>query len=299
MHITFRQLKVFLALTEHGSITAAASACHITQPTVSMQMKALSDAIGLPLYEQIGKRLYLTAAGEVLADSARRMEEELAHLQQSINALQGHTRGRLRVAVASTAKYFVPRMLGSFCRQYPEIELAFEVLNRDGVVQRLRRNADDLYIMSIPPDDMELERQAFLENPLVVIAPLGHPLAQASHILRSELGQQLFVLREAGAGTRLACNAYFAKYNFQPKVRLELGSNEAIKQAVAGGLGLAIISTHALQNDPASEGLCVLPVQDFPIHSNWWILYPQGKRLSPIAVVFLQHLQTYLHNYQA
>lgn len=299
MHITFRQLKVFLALTEHGSITAAANACHTTQPTVSMQMKALSEAVGLPLYEQIGKRLYLTQAGEAVADSARRMEEELAHLEQSINAMQGHTRGRLRVAVASTAKYFVPRMLGSFCRQYPEIDIAFEVLNRDGIVQRLRRNADDLYIMSIPPDDQELERHAFLENPLVVIAPLGHPLAQATQVLRSELGQHQFVLREAGAGTRLACNAYFSQFGFQPKVRLELGSNEAIKQAVAGGLGLAIISSHALSNDPANEGLCVLPVEDFPIHSNWWILYPQGKRLSPIAAVFLQHLQTVKRNYQA
>lgn len=299
MHITFRQLKVFLALAEHGSITAAAHACHITQPTVSMQMKSLSDAIGLPLYEQIGKRLFLTAAGEVVADSARRMEEELAHLEQSINAMQGHTKGRLRVAVASTAKYFVPRMLGSFCQQYPEIDIAFEVLNRDGIVNRLKRNADDLYIMSIPPDDMELERHAFLENPLVVIAPATHPLAQRPHIARSELVEQLFILREAGSGTRLACNAYFAQYGFQPKVRLELGSNEAIKQAVAGGLGLAVISRHALAHDTASEGLCMLEVEDFPIHSNWWILYSHGKRLSPIATVFLQHLKTYSTNYMA
>jgi DNA-binding transcriptional LysR family regulator len=291
MHITFRQLKVLLAVAEHGSITAAAHACHTTQPTVSMQMKSLSDEIGLPLYEIIGKQLFLTPAGEAVVNSANILQQEIAFLEQSISAMKGHTQGRLRVALASTAKYFVPRMLGSFYKQYPEIDISFEVLNRDGVVSRLKSNADDLYIMSIPPEGMELEKHIFLENPLVVIAPLEHPLRLKKRIARHELSEELFVLREAGSGTRLACNAYFSQHQFKPKVRLELGSNEAIKQAVAGGLGLAVISKHALLGKPANEGLAILSVEDFPIHSNWWILYPKGKRLSPIASVFLQHLK--------
>jgi DNA-binding transcriptional LysR family regulator len=291
MHITFRQLKVLLAVKQHQSITAAAQACHITQPTVSMQLKSLAEEVGLPLYEVIGKKVFLTAAGEAVATSARLLQEEMDFLEQSISALKGHTQGRLRVAIASTAKYFVPRMLGRFYKQYPEIDIAFEVLNRDGVVARLRSNADDMYIMSMPPEGMELERHAFLENPLVVIAPLGHLLLKQKKVRRNELNEELFVLREAGSGTRLACNAYFEQHQFKPKVRLELGSNEAIKQAVAGGLGLAVISRHALLPRPASEGLAILPVEDFPILSNWWIIYPKGKRLSPIATVFLQHLK--------
>ncbi|MBY0573221.1 MAG: LysR family transcriptional regulator [Undibacterium sp.] len=291
MNITFRQLNLLLALAKYKSITAAASACHVTQPTVSMQLKSLSDQVGLPLYEVIGKQVFLTAAGELVVASANTMQEELNYLKQSISAMKGHTEGTLRVALASTAQYFVPRMLGNFYRQHPEIEISFEVLNRDGVVSRLRGNADDLYIMSMPPQDMDLERHAFLENPLVVVAPLTHRLAKKTCVTRGDLIKEQFVLREAGSGTRLACNAYFTEHQFTPKVRLELGSNEAIKQAVAVDLGLAIISQHSLAKKPASEGLAILHAEDFPIHSNWWIIYPKGKRLSPIAEVFLKHLR--------
>ncbi|MBC3806306.1 LysR family transcriptional regulator [Undibacterium seohonense] len=291
MNLSFRQLKLLLAVAEHRSITAAANACHITQPTVSMQLKAMSDEVGLSLYEVIGKQVFLTAAGEAVAQSARTIRDEFDYLQQTISAMKGHTEGRLRVAIASTAKYFVPRMLGNFYKQFPNIDIAFEVLNRDGVVNRLKSNADDLYIMSIPPEDLDLERHRFLDNPLVVIAAADHPLAQKKRIKRKDLANELFVLREAGSGTRLACNAYFAEHQFQPKVRLELGSNEAIKQAVAGGLGLAIISKHALHQNVDAEGLKILAVENFPIHSNWWIIYPKGKRLSPIAKVFFEHLQ--------
>ncbi len=291
MNISFRQLKLLIAVAEHRSITGAANACHITQPTVSMQLKAMSDEVGLPLYEVIGKQVFLTAAGQAVVQSARTIRDEFDYLQQTISAMKGHTEGRLRVAIASTAKYFVPRMLGNFYKQFPNIDIAFEVLNRDGVVNRLKSNADDLYIMSIPPEDLDLERHRFLDNPLVVIAAADHPLAQKKRIKRKDLASELFVLREAGSGTRLACNAYFAEHQFQPKVRLELGSNEAIKQAVAGGLGLAIISKHALHQDVHAEGLKILAVENFPIHSNWWIIYPKGKRLSPIAKVFFEHLQ--------
>lgn len=290
MNITFRQLKVLLSVAKHQSITGAAQACHITQPSVSMQIKSLSDEVGLPLYEVLGKKVFLTAAGKALANTAKVIEDEMAFFEQSISAMKGHTQGQLRIAIASTAKYFVPRMLGDFYKQYPEIDIAFEVLNRDGVVNRLRNNADDLYILSIPPKDIELEHHAFLENPLVIIAPLGHPLLSKKKVKRQHLENELFILREMGSGTRLTCNAYFEKHQFFPKVRLELGSNEAIKHAVAGGLGLAIISKHALTQDLEKEGLAILPVEDFPLLSNWWILYPKGKRLSPIASVFLEHL---------
>ncbi|MDF3035349.1 MAG: transcriptional regulator, LysR family, partial [Paucimonas sp.] len=289
MNITFRQLQVFLALAEHKSVTAAARACHITQPTVSMQLKDLNDAVGLPLYEQVGKRLSLTAAGEALVDTARAMSDEWACFEQTIEGMKGHTKGRLRVAVASTAKYFIPRILGTFCAKYPEIDIALQVLNRDGVVARLRDNADDLCIMSIPPEDLDLQRHAFLPNPLVMIASATHRMGGKRKLALKDLADEAFILREPGSGTRLACNAHFVRYRFHPKIRLELGSNEAIKQAVAGNLGIAVVSRHSLPARPEDDALTILRIDDFPIHSNWWVLYPNGKRLSPIASVFLEH----------
>jgi LysR family transcriptional regulator, low CO2-responsive transcriptional regulator len=290
MRTTFRQLRLLLALAETGSITAAARACHVTQPTVSMQLKELAAAVGLPLYEQIGKRLHLTAAGEALVKSAQAMSHEWAAFEQTLAALKGLTRGRLRVSVVSTAEYFVPGMLGSFCAKHPEIDIALQVLNRDGVVARLRANRDDLYVMSMPPADTGLAQRMFLPNPLVVIAPLAHSMASRRSIPISALARERFILREPGSGTRMACDAHFEALGFRPQVRLELGSNEAIKHAVAAGLGLSVVSRHALARSPAADIVSVLRVRSFPIHSNWYVLYPSGKRLSPIATEFLAHL---------
>ncbi len=297
MNVSFRQLRLFLAVAERGSISAAARACHVTQPTVSMQLRELSTAVGLPLYEVIGKQLHLTPAGEELAQSARAIVDEWSAFGQRIDAMKGLKRGRLRVAVVSTAKYFVPRLLGGFCNRHPEIEIAFEVLNRDGIVQRLRDNRDDLYIMSMPPADIEVEQRVFLPNPLVVIAPVDHPLAAASRksakIQLRQLAKERFILREQGSGTRLACDAHFRQQDFQPQVRLELGSNEAIKQAVAAGMGLAVLSQHALGGHTVDQSLNILNVKSFPIHSNWYLVHLHGKRLSPTALAFLEFLHAH------
>lgn len=290
MNVSFRQLKLFLALSESKSITAVARSFHVTQPTVSMQLRELSDAIGLPLYEMIGKRLNLTTAGEELALSARAMVDEWSAYEQRIDAMKGLQRGRLRVAVVSTAKYFVPKLLGEFCRRYPEIDISLEVQNRDGIVQRLRDNRDDLYIMSMPPKDIDLEQQIFLPNPLLLIAPQNHPLAAKRKVKLAQLSHERFILREQGSGTRLACDEFFAQQNFQPLVRLELGSNEAIKQSVAAGMGLSVISRHALAQQLSDDGVCTLRVEGFPLVSNWSIVHLRGKRLSPIASAFLTYL---------
>ena len=199
MNATFRQLRLFRAFAEHLSVTAAARACHVTQPTASMQLRELAQGIGMPLYEQVGKRLYLTETGEALARTARAMMDEWTAFEQQVDAAKGMTRGRLRVSVVSTAKYFVPRLLGSFCAAYPEIDIALEVLNRDGVVRRLRDNLDDLYIMSMPPEDLELERHAFLANPLDLIASASHPLVGRRRISLDELAPLRFILREKGS----------------------------------------------------------------------------------------------------
>lgn len=291
MNITFRQLRLFLALADTGSVSRAAQACHVTQPTASMQLKDIADSVGMPLYEVISKRVHLTDAGRELARTARAIADTWAAFEQGVDASKGLTRGKLRVAVASTAKYFVPRLLGSFCAKYPEIDISLEVLNRDGVVQRLRDNLDDLYIMSRPPTDIELEDQVFLPNPLVVIAALEHPLAKRRSLALEALARERFILRERGSGTRMAVDAHFKRLKFKPDLRLELGSNEAIKEAVAGGLGLSVISRHALHGQATEHGVVALKVQGFPIASQWHVVWLKGKQLSPIARVFQEHLR--------
>jgi LysR family transcriptional regulator, low CO2-responsive transcriptional regulator len=299
MNATFRQLRLFLALADLGSVSAAARATHVTQPTASMQLRELADAVGLPLHEVIGKKVYLTAAGEALASTARAMVGEWSLFEQQVAAMKGLHQGRLRVAVVSTAKYFVPRWLGAFCTAYPEVEIALEILNRDGVVQRLRRNQDDISIMSIPPKDLDIEQREFLPNPLVVVAPSGHPLVGRRAIPLAELAGERFILREPGSGTRMAAEAHFRAHAYTPQVRLALGSNEAIKQAVAGGMGLSVLSRHALAPEPAGEGLCLLDVEDFPIHASWYIVHLRGKQLSPLARVFQQHLMAQAYEYRS
>lgn len=290
MNITFRQLRLFLALAETGSVSRAAHECHVTQPTASMQLKEISDSVGVPLYEVISRRVHLTDAGRDLARTARSIADDWAAFEQRIDALKGLTRGKLRVAVVSTAKYFVPRLLGTFCARYPEIDISLEVLNRDGVVQRLRDNLDDLYIMSMPPADIDLEDQVFMPNPLVVIAASSHPLAARRKLDVKDLSSLRFILRERGSGTRMAIDAHFKRLGFKPDLRLELGSNEAIKEAVAGDLGVSVVSSHALHGQAAEQGVSVLNVKGFPIASHWHVVRQKGKQLSPIAKVFLDHL---------
>ena len=290
MNTTFRQLRLFLTFAELRSVTAAARACHVTQPTASMQLRDLSESVGVPLYEQLGKQMYLTAAGEALARSARVMMDEWASFEQVVDGLKGVASGRLKLSIVSTAKYFVPRLLGTFCAAHPDVDIALEVLNRDRVVQRLSENLDDMYVMSMPPEGIALERQELMANPLVVIAERRHPLAKQKQLAPESLMSSRFILREKGSGTRLAGDRHLRALGLAVDIRMELGSNEAIKQAVAAGLGLGIISRYALADDPAEEGLAVLDVRDFPILCSWWILYRQGKKLSPLAAAFLQHV---------
>lgn len=290
MSITFRQLRLVLALSETGSVSAAARLMHVTQPTASMQLKEVSDAVGLPIYEVVSRKVYMTEVGLELARTARAVAGEWDGFRQWVDARKGHVRGTLRVAVVSTAKYFVPRLLGGFCKRYPEIDVSFEVLNRDGVVSRLRNNLDDLYVMSTPPADMDLVDETFMANPLVVIAATRSALPKKKQIVLSELAGERFILREQGSGTRMAIDHHFKAAKFRPNLRLELGSNEAIKESVAAGLGISILSSHALHGQAREHGVCVLDVQDFPIASNWHVVHPKGKKLSPIAQIFKSHL---------
>lgn len=290
MNPTYRQLRLFLALAETGSITAAARVTHVSQPTASIQLRELTRCVGAPLYEVISKKVYLTEIGKELARTVRTIADAWDAFEQQVDGAMGLTRGKLRVAVVSTAQYFMPRLLGAFCRQHPGIDVSLEVLNRNGVVNRLRDNLDDLYIMSMPPGDVALVDQVFMANPLVVVAASSERLLKAGPVTLAQLAERRFILREAGSGTRMAVDLHFRKQRFRPEIRLELGSNEAIKEAVAGGLGLSIISRHALHGRNAEHGVSVLDVEGFPLSSNWHIVHPAGKRLSPLAAAFRSSL---------
>lgn len=287
---TLHQLRVFEAVARHGSFTRAAEELSITQPTVSTQIKHLSKIIGLPLFEQIGKQLFLTDVGRELLDTCSIVFEQLSNFEMTVADLQGKKRGKLRLAAVTTAKYFIPRILGSFCQQYPNVDVSLQVTNHQKLVQRILDNRDDLYILSQPPEDLDLVAQPFLDNPLVVVAPKTHPLAQKSRVPIKALNGEAFIMRESGSGTRRAVQQLFDRHRISVDVRLELGSNEAIKQSVIGGLGISVLSMHCLLPDLAMGELSVLNVDEFPISCRWYAIHLSGKQLSVVSQAFLQHL---------
>ena len=288
--VTFHQLKVFEVTARRGSFTRAAEELFLTQPTVSIQMKQLSKAVGMPLFEQVGKKLYLTDAGEHLLHTCQDMFDRLEQFEMTVADMQGMKKGKLKLSVISTAKYIIPRLLGPFCQRYPGVDVSLTVTNHEKVVERLRQNLDDLYIPSQMPDLIDVNCQNFLDNPLVVLAARTHPLAKEKNIPIEKLNGQDFIMREVGSGTRQAVESLLNKHNISIKVRLELGSNEAIKQAVAGGLGISVLSRHCLALEGETGQVVVLNVEDFPIERNWNLVYPKGKQLSVIAETFQEYL---------
>jgi len=289
IHATLHQLKVFEATARHRSFTRAAEELFLTQPTVSMQVKQLTKAIGLPLFEQVGKKLYLTEAGKQLFTTCEDIFVKLDQLEMNIADLKGMKQGKLRIAVITTTKYFMPRLLGPFCQLYPGIDVALTVTNHEQVIERLAHNQDDLYVMSQLPEHIDVKAYPFLENPLVVVAPRTHPLANERNIPLKRLVEEMFIMREPGSGTRRSFQQLLDAHNLSVRVRLELGSNEAIKQAIAGQLGLSVLSRHTLTSD--SEELTILDVEGFPLPRQWYIVSLSGKQLSVVAKTFLDYLQ--------
>lgn len=287
-YATFRQFQVFEAIYRLGSFTRAAEELFLTQPTVSMQIKKLSDAIGLPLFEHVGRNVEPTEAGKELYIACRNMFETLSNLEMKISDMQGLKRGRLRMGVITTAKYLAPEMLGEFSQIYPGIELSLKVTNRENIIRRIRANEDDLYIMGQAPEgDVEVEAFSFAPNPLVVMAPRNHPLVGKKNISLEEIAKEPFIIREPGSGIRDAMFKEFDEIGVRPRVRMELGNNEAIKHAIAGGLGLSVLSFHTLSLEGIDGPVAILDVKGFPILRDWYIVYPKGKELSLVAQTFL------------
>jgi LysR family transcriptional regulator, low CO2-responsive transcriptional regulator len=292
-HATLHQLRIFLAVARHSSFARAAEELHLSPPTLSLQVKQLSETVGQPLFEQLGKKIYLTSAGLTMAEACADIESRMERLSEDLSALRGIERGSLKLAILTTVKYTVPKLLGGFCAAHPGIDVAMVVGNRENLLQRLARNQDDLCIMGQPPENMDLVCEDFADNPLVLVAPPDHPLVGKKRIDPQRLRDQPFILREPGSGTRLTAERFFASQGFEMKNRLEVGSNEAIKQTVAGGLGLAVLSAHTVVAELALGELVLLDVKGFPLIRRWHVVYPRGKRLSAAAMAFKTWLFTH------
>jgi DNA-binding transcriptional LysR family regulator len=286
MRITLRQLQTFETLVRKKSFSLTAQEMCVTQPTVSKQIKALQEEIGLLLVEQIGKKVFLTEAGELLYSTCKNWLKNWDEFEQTLANMKGMTAGRLRIATVTTTKYFLPKLIGQFCQQYPGVDVRLEILNRERVMERLDRNEDDVYIMGVPPENPDISATPFLANSLLMIAPLNHPLAIQKDIALSDIIHEPFILREPGSGTRLQIEKLFSDHNQKPIIRLEMGSNEAIKQAVAGGLGLSILSSSTLIHEQKNKELAILDVEGFPIERNWYWVQHKDKTLPIIAKTF-------------
>ncbi len=287
---TLRQLQVFEAIVRFSSFTRAAEELFLTQPTVSMQIKKLTSVMGLPLFEHVGRNVVPTEAGYELYDACNKVFDTLSNLEVKMDDLKGMKRGRLRISGITMAKYITPEVLGEFSRLYPGIDLSLEVTNRERVIERMLGNKDDLYILGQMADyEIDIEMRPFSPNPLVVLAPHDHPLVGKSNIPLEEIAKEPFIIRESGSGIRDAMMRAFKEKNLQLKVRMELGSNEAIKHAIVGGLGLSVLSLHTMTLDGRDSPVAILDVEGFPILRQWYIVYPKGKELSLIAKTFLEY----------
>ncbi len=293
MHITIRQLAVLEAVARNLSFTKAADELHLTQPAVSMQIKQIEESIGLPLFEQVGKKVFLTEAGQEMYNYSRSIQQQLAEAEAIIEDLKGVKRGTLTIAVASTANYFAPRLLAAFKENYDKVTFSLDVTNRKGLLNHLDNNDTDLVIMGRPPANMEVEAEFFMENPLVAIAPANHPLAGVESIPIVTLLKETFIIREEGSGTRTAIERFISDHGFEITTSLSMSSNEAIKQAVQAGLGLGIVSIHTLEMELELKRLTILDVESFPILRNWYVVHRKGKRLSPVAQAFKEYVVTY------
>ncbi|MBX3640089.1 MAG: LysR family transcriptional regulator [Nitrosomonas sp.] len=290
LHLTLRQLKVFETVARHSSFSRAAEELYLSQPAVSMQIKQLEENVSLPLFELMGKRIHLTEAGNELYRYSRDILQRLSDLETALTELKGMERGKLNIAVVTTANYFAPHLLAKFCQRHKSITVSLNVSNRESVLKQLDDNVIDLAIMGQPPEGLDIVSQSFMENPLVVVAPPNHPLCRKTKISVKRLSQEVFLVREPGSGTRSAMERFFKQHGARINTGMETDTTEAIKQAVQAGMGLGIMSLHTAELELDTGRLKILDVQGFPILRNWYVVIRRNKRLSAIAQAFRDFL---------
>ena len=291
-HGTLPQLRVFEASVRLGSLARAAEELHMAPPTASVQIKKLAETVGSPLLEQVGKRMYPTDVGRRVYAGCNEVFRALGSLEDELDEMRVLGTGQLSIAVTSTARYFAPRLLGAFAQRHPGIRTSLHIDNSAALMERLHRNEDDLYLVADPATAGDVVVQAIVPNPMVVLARADHPLAGEHNIAFARLAQEPFLMREEGSGTRSATLKVFAAHGLVPKTRMELSSNEAIREAILTGLGVSILSRYTLGIEPEPTGLTCLDVEGFPLESQWLFAYPIGKHLSPAARAFMEFART-------
>lgn len=289
-HTTLRQLQLLEAIVRLGSFTRAAEELFLTQPTVSMQIKKLSETLGTPLFHHVGRTVEPTDAGREVYAACRDILNSLANLETKLADLQGLKRGRLRLGVITTATYVAPEILGAFCQRHTGIDVSLNVTNRDQLLERLAAQDDDLYVMGQQHQDLgnDVHAVPFAPNPLVMVARSDHPLVGQAGILMERLAAENLLLREPGSGVRDAVLKHFATVGVEPRVRMQLGSTEAIKHAILGGLGISALSLHSVRLESGGGRFAVLDVVGFPIRRRWHIVYSRARELSLVARTFLE-----------
>ncbi len=287
MKITLHQLKVFECVARMGSVTQAAHELHMTQPAVSNIIRQLEEYYDCSLIEVIGRKLSLTVFGQTLVEGCQKLQTTLENTQTQIDLLKGGLTGTLHVATVSTARYFIPRLLGHFKTKYPDIHIKLVICNRHEIINRLSKNLDDFVIMSNPPRNSSVDCANFYDDELVIASSIKHKLSKSKQPIKlSSLKQEAWILREEGSGTRYATENIFRKSRFKPKVEMEISDNEAIKQAIMANIGISVISKQSIKIELSHKLISLIPTTQFPVKHTWYLVKNKGKNLAPIAESF-------------
>ena len=289
---TLRQLRALAALARTGSVTRAAAALNLTPPAVTLQLQALQHEAGLPLIDRGPSGMVLTDAGREVAAAASRIDAVLGECEAVLGDLAGARRGALGAGITSTAKYFAPRALGAFSRRHPGLELRLAVGNRAETIAGLRDHSLDLAIMGQPPEDLAVRASVIGPHPHVVVTAADHPLAGESRIAPAALEGEIFLVREQGSGTRSLMQRFFTDARVAPRIGMELGSNETIKQAVLAGLGIAFLSAHTIELEVQTHRLVILDVVGLPAMRQWFAVHLLDRRLTLAARALHEFLVT-------
>jgi len=286
MHLTLRQLQCFSAVAQNLSFTKAADTLHLTQPAVSMQVRQLEQQTGIALTEQLGKQIHLTEAGEEVFSYARSILQQVDEMDGVLNKMKGLAGGQLRIAAISSANYFAPKLLGVFHQRFHDVGVSMDVTRQQFVLKQVADNEVDMAIMGQPPEGMNVEAIAFMDNPLVIVAPPGHHLAKQKNIALKQMEEEIFLTRESGSGTRGAMRRFFREQKLKLTTGMEMGSLEGIKQSVQAGLGLGLLPKGAIETELKLKKLVILNIKGMPIKRHWYVVLHKGKRLSAAAEAF-------------
>lgn len=289
--LTFRQLQVFKAVYDLKSYSKAGELLGLTQPAVSSQVRHLEQALGMPMFEYVGRKLYCTAAGEEMAACVSSVFRELGDMQNRLAALEGRVAGDLKLVAVSTAQYVVPYLLSSFLQINPQVNVSVAVVNRATALQRLNDNSDDLVIMGMVPPERPLTSLPFLDNELVPVVPVGHPLLEPESVSPQAFLDSQLLVREPGSGSRLALEVYCQQHRLKMEPTIELGSNDAVKHAVLAGLGVAVVPKLSVLSELALGSLHALHITGFPLRRSWCVVYPQARHPTPAMQAFIDYIQ--------